>query len=225
MVSQIWVEYSKREAYGGMVRVPLWGIASSGLAPVLLVVGWTVTADLQPTPFDAVSRSISTLAMQEMPYRWIVTAGILGVGICNVITGLALRAAADGGRLLLIAGGACSMLIAVNPQRPHGGSLAHETFSLLGVLTMTLWPIAAIRRAPDAPVGLRPRVAYAAAGLNLALLLWFAAELFHGPQLGLAERAVAADQALWPFVVVLTVVAARSRARKPMRAEARVRSS
>jgi hypothetical membrane protein len=224
-VGQIWVEYSKREAYGGMVRVPWLGIASSGLAPVLLVVGWTVAADLQPTPFDAVSRSISTLAVPGMPYRWIVTVAILGVGACNIVTGLALRAAADGGRLLLIAGGVCSVLIAVNPQHPHGGSVPHEAFSLLGVLIMTLWPIAAIRQAPDAPVALRPRVAYAAAGLNLALLLWFAAELFHGPRLGLAERAVAADQALWPFVVVLTVVAARARAREPMRAEARVRSS
>jgi hypothetical membrane protein len=208
-----------------MVRVPWLGIASSGLAPVVLVVSWTVAADLQPTPFDAVSRSISTLAMQGMPYRWIVTAGILGVGICNVVTGLALRAAADSGRLLLIAGGVCSMLIAVNPQHPHGGSLVHETFSLLGVLIMTLWPVAAIRRTPDAPVCLRPGVAYAAAGLNLTLLLWFAAELFNGPQLGLAERAVAADQALWPFIVVLSVVAARPRASEPMRTEAHVRSS
>ena len=208
-----------------MVRVPWWGIASSGLAPVFLIAGWTIAADLQPTPFDAVSRSISTLAMQEMPYRWIVTAGILGVGICNVVTGLALRAAADGGRLLLIAGGVCSVLIAVNPQHPHGGSVSHETFSLLGVLIMTLWPVAAIRRISGAPLGLQPRVAYAAAGLNLGLLLWFTVELFHGPQLGLAERAVAADQALWPFVVVLTVVAARSRASEPAHIEARVRSS
>jgi hypothetical membrane protein len=208
-----------------MVRVPWLGIASSGLAPVVLLVSWTVAADLQPTPFDAVSRSISTLAMQGMPYRWIVTAGILGVGICNVVTGLALRAAADSGRLLLIAGGVCSMLIAVNPQHPHGGSLVHETFSLFGVLIMTLWPVAAIRRTPDAPVCLRPGVAYAAAGLNLTLLLWFAAELFNGPQLGLAERAVAADQALWPFIVVLSVVAARPRASEPMRTDARVRSS
>ena len=207
-----------------MVRVPWVGIASSGLAPILLIVGFTVAADLKPTPFDAVSRSISTLAMQGMPYRWIVTAAILGVGACNVVTGLALRAAADSGRLLLIAGGVSGMLIAVNPQHPRG-SLAHETFSLLGVVILTLWPIAAIRRTPDAPVGLRPRVAYAAAGLNLGLLLWFTVELFHGPELGLAERAVATDQALWPFIVVLTVVAARSRASEPVPTEASVRSS
>jgi Protein of unknown function (DUF998) len=208
-----------------MVRVPWWGIASSGLAPVLLVTGWTIAADLQPVPFDAVSRSISTLAAEGMPYRWIVTAAILGVGACNIVTGLALGPAADGGRLLLIAGGVCGMLIAANPQYRNGGSLAHEVFSVAAVVILTLWPVAAVRQTPDAPFGLQPRVARAAVGLNLALLLWFTVELFNGPELGLAERAVTTDQALWPFVVVITVVLARPRANEPALAEARVRSS
>ncbi len=160
-----------------------------------------------------------------MPYRWIVTAAILGVGACNIVTGLALGPAADGGRLMLIAGGVCGMLIAANPQYRHGGSLAHEVLSAVGVVILTLWPVAAVRQTPDAPLGLRPRAALAAAGLNLALLLWFTAELFNGPELGLAERAVTTDQALWPFFVVMTIVLARSRASEPALAEARVRSS
>jgi hypothetical membrane protein len=207
-----------------MVRVPWWGIASSGLAPVILVVGWTIAADLQPTPFDAVTRSISTLAAQGMPYRWIVTIAILSVGICNILTGLALVSAADGGRILLIAGGVCSVLIAANPQHLGGGSLAHEASSLAGTVIMTLWPAASIRRTPHAPLGLRPRVACGVVGVNLALLLWFGAELFNGPELGLAERTVTAYQALWPFVVVITVIIARPRAREPVLTEASVRN-
>jgi hypothetical protein len=223
-----------REAYSGMVRVPWWGIASSGLAPVILVVGWTIGADLQPTPFDAVQRSISSLAAVGMPYRWIVTIAILGVGVCNIVTGLALQPAADGGRILLMAGGVCGILIAANPQPPGGGSLAHEVSSLAGTVIMTLWPAAAIRRQPYAPFGLRPRVAWTVVGLNLTLLLWFAAQLFHGTELGLvfhgtelglAERTVTAYQAIWPFVVMVTVVIARPRPRKPMLTEASVRNS
>jgi hypothetical protein len=223
-----------RQAYSGMVRVPWWGIASSGLAPVLLVVGWTIAADLQPTPFNAVSRSISSLAAVGMPYRWVVTIAILGVGVCNIVTGLALRPAADGGRMLLIAGGVCGIIIAANPQPPGGGSLAHEASSLAGTVIMTMWPAAAIQRQPRVPFGLRPRVAWAVVGVNLALLLWFAAQLFHGTELGLefhgtelglAERTVTAYQALWPLVVVITVVVARPRASEPALAEVRVRSS
>jgi len=204
--------------------VSWWGVASSVLAPVLLVGGWTAAADLQPVPFDAVSRSISALAAQGMPYRWLITSALLGVGICNFVTGLALRPAAEAGRILLLLGGVCSMLIAAYPQHSHSGSPAHEAFSVAGVVLMTIWPVAAIRRDPDAPYCLRPRVTYVAVLVNLALLAWFTVELFNGPLLGLAERAVTVDQATWPLAVVLSVYAAGARAAQPAELEAAVRN-
>lgn len=189
------------------MRVPWWGVTSSVLGPVLLIGGWTTAADLQPTPFDAVSRSISSLAAEGMPYRWLITSALLGVGICNFVTGLALRPAAELGRILLILGGVCSMLIAAYPQHQNSGSPEHVAFSCLGVILMTAWPLAATRRDGDAPYCLRPRVTYLAVLLNLGLLAWFTVELFNGPLLGLAERAVTADQSLWPLAVVVSVIA------------------
>jgi hypothetical membrane protein len=204
--------------------MPWWGVASSVLAPAILIGGWTAAADLQPTPFDAASRSISALGMVGMPYRWVIASALLGVGVCHAATGLALRAAAEPGRVLLIIGGISSVLIAVNPQSRHGGSLPHEAFSLLGVVVMTLWPIAAIRREPYAPFGLRPVAAYAITGVTVALLVWFTVELFHGPLLGLAERAVTADQSIWPLLVALSVLAVRQRAAAPAQQQAAARS-
>lgn len=204
--------------------MPWWGIASAALAPVLLTGGWIAGAALQPVPFNAVHLSISTLAEVGMPYRWVVTLAILAVGACNVVTGLALRAAAEPGRVLLIFGGVSGMLIAANPQPRGGGSLPHEVFSLICVVLMTIWPVAAARPGADVPAGLRPRVARAAVAVNVVLLVWFAVELFNGPELGLAERAVTTEQATWPLVVVLTVVAASLRAPRAATAEAVVRS-
>jgi hypothetical membrane protein len=159
-----------------------------------------------------------------MPYRWLITSALLGVGICNFVTGLALRPAAEAGRILLILGGVCSMLIAAYPQHQHSGSPEHEVLSFLGVVLMTIWPVAASRRDPDAPTCLQPRVAYLAVLVNLGLLVWFTAELFNGPELGLAERAVTVDQSLWPLAVVLSVIVARARAAQPAELEAAVRS-
>jgi len=207
-----------------MVRVPWWGVVSSVLGPVLLIGGWTAAADLQPTPFDAVSRSISSLAAQGMPYRWLITSALLGVGICNFVSGLALRPAAEAGRVLLILGGVCSMLIAAYPQHQHSGSPEHEAFSFAGVVLMTIWPLAAIRRDADAPYCLRPPVARLAVLFNLVLLVWFTIELFNGPLLGLAERAVTADQSLWPLAVVVSVIAGRAGATEPAELESAVRS-
>jgi hypothetical membrane protein len=204
--------------------VPWWGVASSVLAPVLLVGGWTIAADLQPVPFDAVSRSISSLAAQGMPYRWVITSALLGVGICNFVTGLALKPAAEAGRILLILGGVCSMLIAAYPQHQHSGSPEHEAFSFLGVVLMSIWPVAATRQDPDAPFCLQRRVASLALLVNLGLLAWFTAELFNGPLLGLAERIVTVDQSLWPLAVVVSVIVAGAGATQPEELEAAVRS-
>ncbi len=191
--------------------MPWWGVASSVLAPVVLIVGWTLGADLQPVPFNAVQRSISALGAVGMPYQWVIALALLGVGICHATTGIALRPAAEAGRALLVIGGISSILIAVNPQPRSGGSLAHEAFSLVGLVVMTIWPIAAVRRERGAPFGLRPAAAVVLTGFTLALLAWFAIELFHGPELGLAERAVTADQSIWPLVVVASVQVARQR--------------
>ncbi len=37
--------------------------------------------------------------------------------------------------------------------------------------------------------------------VNLVLVVWFTAELFNGPLLGLAERIVTVDESLWPLAV------------------------
>jgi hypothetical membrane protein len=207
-----------------MVRMPWWGVVSSVLAPVLLIGGWTTAADLQPVPFDPMTRSISALAAQGMPYRWLITTALLGVGACNIATGLALRPAAEAGRVMLIFGGVSSMLIAANPQHGHAGSLPHVIFSVTGAVLMILWPLAAMRQEPDAPVALRPQAAWAYGLFTLGLLLWFTTQLSNGSELGLAERAVTADQATWPLVVVLSVLLAQ-RSRAPAAEEVTVLTS
>jgi hypothetical protein len=71
-----------------------WGVVSSVVAPVLLVVGWTVAAGLQPRSFNAVTDTISSLAAEGAADQWVMTLALLVVGACDVITGLALRPAA-----------------------------------------------------------------------------------------------------------------------------------
>jgi len=204
--------------------VPWWGVVSSVLAPLILIGGWTTAADLQPHPFDEVRRSISALGAVGMPYGWVIAVALIGVGVCHAATGLALRPAAEPGRILLIIGGISSVLIGLNPQGQYSGSLPHEAFSLIGVVVMTIWPVAAIRRDPGAPFGLRPAAAYATTAITLVVLLWFTIELFNGAQLGLAERTVTADQSLWPLVVVLSVLVTNQRSAVLADQEAGVRS-
>jgi hypothetical protein len=193
--------HDEQPAVGG---VPWWGVFCSAVAPVLLVAGWTVAAGLQPRPFDAVTGTVSALAEPGAADRWVMTLVFVMVGVCEIITGLALRPAPAPGRLILMAGGAAGMLVAANPEHA-GGSPAHAFWAVVGFAALVTWPGAAWRRGPSVPWALRPAISFSAAAVLLGLLVWFGAELITGGrQTGLAERVLGVAQAAWPLAVVLS---------------------
>ena len=196
--------------------VPWWGLASSAVAPVLLIGGWTVAARLQPGSFNAVTGTISALAAEGATDRWLMTLALAGTGTCHVLTGLALRPASPAGRLILMTGGVATVLVAANPQPAGGGgSLPHTVWAAIGFIALAVWPLAAWKRGPWVPAGLRPGVSAGAAGVLCGLLVWFGAELIGGGrQVGLAERVLAGAQAVWPLAVVLSCRRSRSRLRR-----------
>ena len=208
-----------------MRGVPWWGVVSSAVAPVLLAGGWTVAAGLQPRSFNPVAGTISSLAAQGATGRQVMTLALAGVGACHVLTGLALRPAALAGRLILMAGGAATVLVAANPEPAGGGgSLPHTFWAAIGFIALAAWPLAARKRGPSVPAGLRPAVSASAAGVLPGLLAWFGAELITGGrQVGLAERVLAGAQAAWPLAVVLACRRSQPRTRirraRPARAD------
>jgi hypothetical membrane protein len=168
----------------------------------LLIGGWELGAARQPPGFDPLTETISTLAACGATDRWIMTAGLAGLGGCHVVTALGLRPAALAGRLLLGIGGAATVLVAVFPQPDEGSSPAHVLATGVALPALSLWPALAWRRGGRAP--LRPTVSISAAVVLLGVLGWFAAELYGGGGLiGLSERVLAGSQALWPLAVVL----------------------
>ena len=188
-----------------MRGVPWWGVVSSAAAPVLMVGGWTVAATLQPR-FDPVADTVSALAAQGAADRWVMTLTFVVVGVCYVLTALALRPAGTAGRLILITGAVAGMLVAANPERAGDAyPWGHIVWASIGLVGVTAWPAGAWRRGSGVPWALRPAVAAAAVTVLLALVLWFGAELITGSgQAGLAERVAGAAQACWPLAVVLS---------------------
>ncbi|WP_143448184.1 DUF998 domain-containing protein [Kineosporia sp. A_224] len=186
--------------------IPWWGLVSAAAAPVLLVGGWTWAAALQPGGFDPVRETISALAGLGATRRGIMTAALVGVGLCHLTTSAALRTAPRAGRAALGLGGLATLGVAAAPLPADGGSAAHTAFATTAFVALAVWPALPPRRdrAPRAPFPLRRPVRLAAAGLLLGLVGWFGLELFGaGDRLGLAERAAAGAQAVWPLVVVL----------------------
>ena len=198
-------------------RPPAWALASSALAPVGMIGGWTLAAALQPASFDPARDTISALATSAATSGWVMTAGLALTGVCHLVTAAGLRAAAPAGRGLLALGGAATLAVAALPVDAVPGG--HGVAAGVAFVALSVWPAASPptggRTGAHGVLGRRCSVA-ASAGL-VALLVWFVLELqgtgpAGGAQTGLTERLLAGAQSLWPLAVVVAL-----RRRRPPR--------
>ena len=189
-----------------MTRMPWWGIATAAAAPILLVAGWTIAARLQPGGFDPVARTISDLAGAEASHRWVMTSAILGTGACQIATAVALRPAALPGRLVFAVGGACTVLVAMNPLPPAGQAAnVHAIVAAGSFAALAAWPLVSWRRGEEVPWGLRHGVAVSAGCVLVAVTAWFFRDVVtEAATVGLSERTAAVLLNLWPLAVAVS---------------------
>ncbi len=172
-----------------------WVVFSAGLAPVVLIGGWTWAASRQPAGYSVRRGTISALAAQGAADRWIMTTALAALGVCHLVTAAGLTDARTAGRALLAVGGLATVLVAAFPQ-PSAG---HAPAATIAFVALAIWP---------APSEVPARsIARVATVVLFALLGWFAFELHSKDFLGLSERAVAGAQALWPLIVALVLLA------------------
>jgi hypothetical membrane protein len=183
-------------------RIPWWALGSSAAAPVLLAGGLTLAEALQPPGYSAVRDTISALAARGASDRVVMTSALAGLGACHVVTAMGLGPARRTGRAVLGIGGVATVMVAAFPQPVAGNSVAHTVAATVAFLSLATWPVLAAQRRSPAPL-LRRASSAAASAFLLGLVIWFAAEV-HGGERGLAERAAAGAQALWPLAVVVT---------------------
>jgi hypothetical membrane protein len=167
----------------------------------VLVGGWTVAAGRQPPGYDPVRDTISSLAARGATDRWVMTAALLAVGLCDVVTGAGLRPARWAGRIALMGGGIATMMVAAFPQPVRGNGVDHTIAATVALLTLAFWPVLAVRRRAGVPVLSFP-FAMSATLVTLAFLTWFTLEI-HGSHRGLAERGAALAEVVWPLVVAV----------------------
>jgi hypothetical membrane protein len=183
-------------------RIPWWTLGSAGAAPVFLIGGWTIAASLQPSGYDAERDTISALAAHGATDRWVMTAALIGAGAGYILTAAGLYPARPAGRFVLMAAGAGTIAVGLVPQPAHGTSGSHTIAAAISLVGLGAWPVFAARRDSWVPL-LKPPVSVTATAALLGLVAWFALEI-HGGQRGLAERAAAGSESLWPLAVVLS---------------------
>jgi hypothetical protein len=186
-------------------RTPRWALVSAVAAPVALIGGWTVAADRQPS-FNAVRQTISALAAHGAQDRWLMTGGLAILGVSHLVTASGLRPARLRGRIALAVGGGATIAVAAFPQPQGGSSSAHTASATVAFVALSGWPLLAGR--PGARSLLAPGPSAAGSVALTGLLVWFGIAL-GGDHVGVAERALAGAQALWPLAVVASTLSSR----------------
>jgi hypothetical protein len=193
-----------------------WAIVSAGLAPVLLTGAYLMAGILQPASYSPVRETISVMAGQAGTDRWVMTGGIVLTGGCYLVTGAGLTGVRASARALLIVAGLAGLGIAASPEPARGATPRHLAWTVLGAVTIAVWPAFAARRASPRPLILSVHGSAAVTAFFVALLGWLLAETRDGSVLGLAERLTTSIQTCWPFIVAVAL--RRTRRPRPGRA-------
>ena len=188
-----------------------WAIISAGLAPILLTGAYLTAGLLQPASYSPVRTTISAMAGQAGTDRWVMTGGILLVGGCYLVTAAGLTGVRASARALLAVAGTAGIGIAASPEPARGATPRHLAWTVLGAVTIAVWPAFAARRAAPRPLILGACWSAAVTAVFVALLGWLLAETRDGSLLGLAERLTSSIQTCWPFIIA----AALRRTRRP----------
>jgi Protein of unknown function (DUF998) len=108
-------------------------------------------------------------------------------------------------RVLLIIAGVAVIGIATSPEPASGPTARHLAWTVLGAVTITVWPVFVARRGPARPQILSVSGSVAVTVAFVTLLGWFFAEAQGGSMLGLAERVTTSVEASWPLVVAVAL--------------------
>jgi hypothetical membrane protein len=182
-----------------------WAIISAGLAPILLTGAYLMAGILQPASYSPVRTTISVMAGQAGTDRWVMTGGIVGVGGCYLVTAAGLTGVRASARALLAVAGLAGIGIAASPDPARGATPRHLAWTVLGAVTIAVWPAFAARRASSRPLILSVCGSAAVTAVFVALLGWLLAETRDGSVLGLAERLTSSIQTCWPFIVAVAL--------------------
>ncbi len=182
-----------------------WAVISAGLAPTVLTGAYLMAGTLQPASYSPVRSTISVMAGQAGTDRWVMTGGIVLTGGCYLVTAAGLTGVRASARALLAVAGLAGIGIAASPDPASGSTPRHLAWTVLGAVTITVWPAFAARRAAPRPLILGVCGSAAVTAVFAALLGWLLAETRDGSVLGLAERLTTSIQTCWPFIVAVAL--------------------
>jgi hypothetical membrane protein len=199
------------DTHGGGTR--RWHLVAAVTTPLLLMAGTLLAEALQPPGFDPLEDTFSDLAGLDAAHREVMTGVIIGMGVWFAVTARWLTVVGTAGRIMLGAGGAACLGVAVSPVSEEVIPLRHVILAAAAFAALSLWPVVGMRRRADAPWAVRPAAAVTTSAVLCVLSTWFTVSVALESGMGLSEHILAVVQLTWPAVV--TIASAGNGARRP----------
>lgn len=182
------------------------------VGPIQSVLGWTIAGSLWPG-YDPVFQTISDLAANESPVKWIMSSFFILGGTLTLIGAVYARTLAMPGRVALFISGLCTYGLTIFPTPLVGHSEMHRLFAISSFILSAGWPLLAMRRDKSAPFIIRP-LASIVGTFTQALLAVLFLMAWADPattNIGVWERVVTTSQSLYISIVVLTIYVGQTR--------------
>lgn len=182
-----------------------WALLAAVIGPIQNVMGWTLSAALWPG-YDAATKTISDLAADDSPVKWVQTAFFVLGSTLTLIVALDAKSIPRSGRLVLLMAGLASygFTIFATPSQ-DSYSWPHRIFASIAFLLFSIWPLIAMRKSDNLHWSLRPTGAIPATVVLLVTTALFLLTWLEPGQtmVGLAERLIAVMQVLWLSAVLI----------------------
>ncbi len=174
--------------------------------PIQSVLGWAIAGSMW-VGYDPIRQTISDLAANESPVKWIMSAFFVLGGLLTLIAAIYARTLAMPGRVALFISAICTFGLTIFPTPLIGYSLMHRIFAISSFVLSAGWPILAMRFRKDAPWIIKPMASIIGTALQTSLALWFLSSWTDpaATSVGVWERVVAVSQSLYLAVTVIVI--------------------
>jgi hypothetical membrane protein len=175
------------------------------VGPIQAVMGWVVAGSLWPG-YDHVNKTISDLAADDSPVKWVQSSFFLLGGTLSLIAAVWAPVLSMPGRITIFVAGLTTygLTIFATPSQ-DSSSYWHRVFAIATFVLMSAWPLFSMRFDRRYPWIVRPIAAITATliftiGSISFLLVWTNPEQ---PMVGLWERVIAVAQVLYLSIVIV----------------------
>ena len=195
-----------------MNRIEKPAVIAALIGPIQSVMGWVIAGSLW-AGYDPVKQTISDLAANESPVKWVMSSFFILGGTLSLIGAVYARTLAMPGRVALFVSGLCTYGLTIFPTPLVGHSDMHRLFAISSFVLSAGWPLLAMRRSADAPRIIKPLASIIGTSAQAILALWFLL-VWADPattNIGVWERVVSTTQSLYVSVVVLSIYRAQQK--------------